>query len=669
MSKSFSTLHSAGLALILVGAVAAVHEVVAELLPAPPAVAPGDDFFAYANREWLAGASLPTGKGRWGARDEIAEATRQQVQQVVRLSGTSPHAIRVADFHAAWQDEAAIEAKGAAALQASFAEIDSIDSVSGLSRYLGAHLPADVDPMGVGTYDSAHPIGLSVSYGLHGERTYQPYLTQGGLGLRDREAYLGDGVERQVALRAYRQYVALMLSYAGFDEPMRRARAVVALETAMARSHAPAAESAKETNADHYWGRGDFGLEARGLDWKAFFAAAGLSKQRDFIVWQPGAIKGTSALVASQPLAAWKDYLRFHLLDREADVLPHRFAAAARAFREGPASRRQRALEATSRLLPEDVGRLYAEHFFPPERKARVEAILHHVVGAAKARVAQAEWMTVAARTEALEKLEAMYFGVAYPDAWPVISGLVIDPRDALGNVRRIGRWRYDAALAKLGQDVDRREWAIPWHQPGAILNFQLNAYNFAAALLQAPKFDPEASEAANYGAIGAIFAHEITHFVDSLGAAYDGQGDARNWWMDEDRSRYEARSRALVEQFAAYQPLPWANVDGRRTLVENYADLSGLVLAFEAHRAALGPGLDAATVRARDREFFVGYAKSWRATMNEDALRNWLKADSHAPDRFRVATVRNLDAWYDAFDVKPGQALWLAPGERVRIW
>lgn len=634
-----------------------------------PRVHPGDDFFAWANADWLAKVNLPAGKGRYGARDEIFAATEKQVLQAIRQAGDSPHGMRVADFYAAYKDEEAIERKGNVAVQRSLEEIDRIRNVTDLSRYLGEHLAADVDPMGLGVFDSANPIGFAASSGLHGEKAYLPFLTQGGLGMRDREAYLEDKPERQVALRAYRQYVSLMLSHAGLDQPMERARGVVALETALARTHATAAVSSKETNANHFWMRGEFAREAAGLDWTAFFEAAGLAKQREFIVWQPAALIGTSSLAASQPIAVWKDYLRFHLLDREADVLPIRFASAGRAHRLVTKPRRDRALDETSRLLPEDVGRLYAERFFPPERKAKVQAILDGVVAVAKQRVKSAQWMTLEARTEALEKLDAMYFGVGYPERWQDFEGLVIVPHEALGNVRRIERWRYQAALAKLGQPVDRREWQIPWHKPNAILNFQLDSYNFAAALIQGPKFDPEASDAANYGAIGAIFAHEVTHFVDSLGADYDARGDARNWWMDRDRANHELKARALVDQFVAYRPLPDASIDGKLTLTENFADLSGLEFAFDAYRAALGAGKDPAQLKAMDREFFVGFAKSWRATMNEEALRAWLKKDTHAPERFRIATVRNLDAWHAAFDVKPGHALWLAPGERVRIW
>jgi predicted metalloendopeptidase len=652
--------------IFLSGAVVGVHEAVGLIRPANEAVEPGEDFFTYANRDWLDQTRIPAGKGRWGARDEIAAATAQQVAEVIRDARSQADGAQVAAFFAAYQDEAAIEKNSAGALTESLAEIDRIQDAKDLSRHLGANLQADVDPFGVGVYNSAQLFGFAASYGLHGD--YVPYLTQGGLGLGDRDAYLADTPEKELARRSYSDYIALMLASAGFDDAMRRARDVLGLETAIARTHATSAQSSQDSNARNYWARGDFTQEAPGLDWRAFFAAAGLSRRGDFVVWQPQAIKGAAQLVASRPIPVWKDYLRFHLLDHEADVLPSRFAKAAQAFHRAPA-RRQRAIDATSRLLPGEVGRLYVKRHFPPESKARVQAIVDRVVAASKQRVANAAWMSPQARKVALAKLDTVYFGVGYPDEWPDMSALVLDRHDALANQRAIERWRYANARAKLGREVDRREWAIAPHTPGGLLNFQLNTYNFTAALLQPPRFDPDASEAANYGSIGAIFAHEVSHFVDTLGADYDAQGLARAWWTADDKARFTAVSQALVDQYSAYRPVPDLAVDGKLTLVENTADLVGLATAFDAYRAAMGANADPKALRASDREFFVAFARSWRSKLTDDALRAQLKGDGHAPDPFHVATVRNLDAWYEAFDVKPGQRLYLAPGERVRPW
>ena len=635
-------------------------------------VSPGDDFFAFANGEWLGSTQIPPGKGRWGARNEIAETTAQQLAQVIREAASAGAMGRkVADFHAAYMDEARIERRGLAPIAPLLASIERLHDKTALARWLGRHLRADVDPLNLGVFDSPQPFGLAVSFGIHGERNHFVYLLQGGLGLADRSAYLDESAAKQALMARYRDYLARVLQHAGFDRAAPRAEAVLALETAIARSHADAAESANERNADNHWRQTDFATQAPGMNWPAFFAAAGLAPRQDVVAWQPAAIKGTAALVGSRPLSVWKDYLRFHLVHRHADVLPRSVAEAAHEFQaSAQMPREQRAVAATSQAMPEAVGRLYVQRHFPPAIQARAQAILDGIVAAFSRRVAAVPWMSAATKRVALAKLEGMYFGVGYPEKWADDSKLVIRADDAFGNLQRVAEWNYARALAKLGRPVDRREWVIAPHSPGAILNFQLNSYNFAAALLQRPKFDPGASDASNYGAIGAIFAHEVSHFVDTLGAEYDAQGAARRWWTAEDRAGFDAASQALIEQFSAYRPLPGLAVDGRLTLTENIADLGGLAAAFDAYRAAPGSrAIDADERRRQDRQFFIGFARSWRAKVGDDALRAQIASDGHAPERYRIATVRNLDAWYEAFDVRPGQSLYLAPGSRVRIW
>jgi predicted metalloendopeptidase len=296
-----------------------------------------------------------------------------------------------------------------------------------------------------------------------------------------------------------------------------------------------------------------------------------------------------------------------------------------------------------------------------------VQSILDRVVAAFGQRVAAVPWMTAATKSVALAKLKGMYFGVGYPAQWQDDSKLAIDADDAVGNLQRVAEWKYRNALAKLGKPVDRHEWAIAPQSPGAILNFQLNSYNFAAALLQPPKYDPAASDAASYG---AIFGHEVSHFVDTLGADYDAQGAAHPWWTAEGQANYAAASQPLIDQFSAYRALPDLAVDGKLTLTENIADLGGLAAAFDAYRQVLGGGAASAEeLRRQDRQFFIGFARSWRAKLRDAALRAELESDGHAPERCRIATVRNLDAWYEAFDVRPGQELYLAPASRVRVW
>lgn len=628
---------------------------------------PGDDFFAYANGEWLRSTAIPPGKGRWGARNQIAAtATLQRAQVLREASGAGTTGRRVAAFHAAYLDEASIEKKGLAPMAPLLKRIDRLRDKTALARWLGAHLRADVDPLGTGVTASSHLFGLAASFGIHGEPHYRPVLTQGGLGLPDREDYLDASPAKQALRDQRRARIAQLLQHAGASAAPARADAVLALETALARSHASAADSGDERNIDQRWQHAQFARQAPGLDWRAFFAAAGLSTQAEIIVWQPGAMQGGAALVASQPLAVWQDYLRVHTIERFADVLPRALRDAA-----PQAPRDELALAATQQALPEQVGRLYVERHFPPERKARVKAILDDVAAALAQRVGAARWMSPATRELALAKLKLVYFGVAYPETWTDDSALAFNAADAIGNLQRLDAWHYRRTLAKLGRPVDRREWGVAPQTPGAILNFQLNAYNFAAALLQPPKFDANASEAAGYGAIGAIFGHELSHSVDTLGAEYDAQGATHRWWTPADKAAYDAAAQPLIDQFAAYRPLPGVAIDGRAALTENVADLIGLTAAFDAYRLAVGRrAVDAAALRQMDRQFFIGFARSWRAKLNDDGLRTQFKDDAaHAPEPWRVATVRNLDAWYEAFDVKPGHRLYLAPAARVRVW
>lgn len=640
-------------------------------------IQPGDDFFAYANGGWLATSTIPPGKDRWTVRNELDVRTRAQIDEALQAASAAPAgslARKVWDFKAAYLDEDAIEQHGTSTIEPMLAAIDHVTDADGLTRLLGAGMPADVDPLNLGVYESAHPLGLSVEEGNNGERNYVAFLLQGGLGLPDRDDYFG--IEpAKVALRArYQTYIAHQLALAGLDQPEQRAQRVMALETALAQSHASRATTANDHNADTLWTRADFVREAPGMDWATFFAAAGLARQDAFVVWQPGAVTGLATLVASQPLDAWKDYLRFHVVDRFADVLPRAFAQAARDMRSAgsgtPAPRAQAALEATQAALAEPLGRLYVERFFPPASKSRAQAIVADVLAALRARVAAATWMTPATRRTALAKLDAVYFGMGYPERWTDYSDLVIDPKDAAGNRRRLVDWNRARALARLGQAVDLKEWLIPPQMVGAVLIFQQNSYNFPAALLQPPKFDPAASDATNYGAIGAIVGHELTHFIDTLGAEYETSGRNRRWWTDADAAAFAALCEPLQRQFDAYRPFPDLAVDGKRTLSENVADLGGLVSAFDAYRHSLGArAADPSVVHELDRQFFIAYARAWRSRLSEPALRAYVAGNDHAPDAYRIATVRNLDAWYEAFDVRPGQRLYLAPAARVHIW
>jgi len=357
-------------------------------------------------------------------------------------------------------------------------------------------------------------------------------------------------------------------------------------------------------------------------------------------------------------------------------VLPRAYAEAARALHGAAVTgapdeaRPERALAATEAAMSGALGRIYAERYFPPEQKARVQAIGANVIEALRQRVEAVTWMSAGTKRVALAKLSTLYVGIGYPERWEDYSDLTVDPMDALGNLRRVADRSYRHALARLGQPVDMKEWWIAPQTVGAVLVFQQNALTFAAALLQAPKYDPAASDAATYGAIGAIIGHEASHFIDPLGAQYEADGRVRRWWTPEDSVGFERAADGLARQFSGYHPFPDLGVDGKLTLSENVADLAGLSAAFDAYRHSLGArASDTAYVRRQDREFFLGFARSWRSRISEVALRTQLVSNDHAPEQYRIATVRNLDAWYEAFDVRPGDQLYLAPAARVRVW
>ena len=641
-------------------------------------ISPGDDFFAYANGGWLKATALPAGKERWGARDELEDLTRRRIAALLDAAGDAPagsEARKVANFHAAYMNEAAIEARGLASLQPLLDRIEKVSDTVELARLLGRSMRADVDPLGFGIYKSASVLGLCVGQSIHGEKTNTAFLVQGGLGLSDREDYLSAEPGKEALRARYREYIGKMLTLGGLTRAGERATAVLTLETAMAQSQGTREAAANDHNADNVWTRADFARRAPGMDWTAFFDDAGLARQGELVVWQPSAATGLAAQVASQPLEAWKDYLRFHALHDFADVLPRAFAEQALALHAaegaGPEpSRAERALAATKSAMTNALGRMYAERYFPSEQKVRVERISDNVRAALMKRVEAATWMSPDTRASALSKLRTLYVGLGYPDQWKDDSSLMVDPNDPLGNLQRVSDLAYRNAVAGLGEPVDLRHWYISPQTVGALLVFQQNAYVMSAALLEAPKYDHTSSDAAAYGSVGALIGHDVTHYIDVLGADYDREHRMRHWWTPEDMQRFKGLTQPLADQFAAYQPLPGLSINGTLTLTENIADLGGLAAAFDAYRLTLGSRVtDTEYVREQDREFFIAYAQTLRRTISEGALRTQVATSDHAPEEYRADTVRNLDAWYDAFDVRTGQRLYVEPAARVRVW
>ena len=441
--------------------------------------------------------------------------------------------------------------------------------------------------------------------------------------------------------------------------------------------HASRTESEDVKRGNNHWRLQQFNVSAPGISWDHFFKAAALPSQTDFVVWQPKAVTGIAALAASQPLEVWKIYLKFHALEHTATVLSKAFVAENFDFHEhileGTPELRERwkrGIGETNLALGDAVGQVYVGRYFPPEAKANIESLVRHLIVAFNDRIDALDWMSPATKVEAKAKLSTLKVGVGYPDHWRDYSALTIVPGDAFGNAERAELFEYRLNVAKLGKPVDRAEWVMVPQIINAVNLPALNALNFPAGVLQPPFFDPKQPDALNYGAIGAVIGHEISHSFDDQGALFDAHGRLHNWWTSEDLEHFHAASKQLSKQFDEYRPFPDLAVNGAQTLSEDIADLGGLVVAHRAFVTSLGsaaaPIVDGYT---GDQQFFLSFAQTWRTKTREAAMREAIATDGHAPGRYRALTVRNDDDWYPAFDVKKGDSLYLDPANRVRIW
>jgi predicted metalloendopeptidase len=640
-------------------------------------VRPGDDFFQYVNGDWLAHHDIPPDKSSWGPASAVGDETNERIVKLIQAvdgdRSARPDAHQVADFYAAYMDEAGIEARGTAPLKPALAQIAAIRDKAALTRALARGLRADVDVLNATSLHTENLFGLWVTADMNEPTHYRPYLLQGGLGMPDRAYYVDDGA-RMAKLRAqYQAHVAATLKLAGFDDADTRAARVMALETKLAHRHGTREEAEDVLKANNVWTRRDFAAKAPGMDWAAFFDAAGLGGQQRFIVWQPGGVAGAAALVGSEDLDSWKDWLAFHLVNHFSGVLPKAFVDEHFAF-HGTAldgtpqlsERWKRALDAANVALSEPVGHLYVDRYFPPENKQRVRDMVGHLVDAFRQRIDKLDWMAPATRAEAKAKLQTLYVGVGYPDEWRSWAGLKVSRTDAFGNALRAEQFHLAQQLAKLRRPVDRREWSMEPQVINAVNQPIQNAIVFPAAILQPPYFDPQASDAVNYGAIGAVIGHEISHSFDDEGAQFDSHGRLRNWWTPEDAAHFKTATAALVAQYSAYRPFPDLAINGTQTLGENLADLAGIGAAYDAYHASL-QGRPAPA--GADRAFFSAFAADWCRKSRDERLRQQIIGDGHSPSKYRAFTVRNIDAWYPAFDVQPGDAMYLAPQDRVRVW
>ena len=641
------------------------------------AVAPGDDFFRYANGAWLAATEIPPDRSSYGAGAIVDERTLQRTVEVIKNAGSSGDSAKVSTYYAAYLDEGSIESAGLKPLAPELARIDAIKDRGALAQVLGATLRTDVDVLNNTNLHTENLFGLWIAQDLSDPKRYLPFMLQGGLVMPDRDYYLNPSQKMAEIRTQYQAHIAAMLGLANVADAPKKAAAIFALERHIAQAHWSRQESEDVRKGNNHWSRADFGRRAPGLEWEGFFASAGLAHQEEFIVWQPSALTGIARLVGSEPLDTWKDLLRFHLIEANAVYLPkaldeEHFKFHSRILSGTPQQRARwkRAVDQTSDALGEAVGRLYVERYFPPSEKARAEAMVKNLLAAFAVRIDQLDWMAPQTKARAKAKLAVLKVGVGYPDQWRSYAGLRVEAGDAFGNAQRARLFQYQYDLAKLGKPVDRSEWVMNPQLVNAVNLPAMNALNFPAAILQPPFFDPQRDPVMDYGATGAVIGHEISHSFDNQGALFDASGRLENWWTKEDFAHFEAAGERLAAQYDAYRPYPDIHVNGKQTLSENIADVAGLSAAYDAWRLTLkGAAGGAVQGFSPEQLFFVSFAQSWRQKMREAELRRRIVTDGHAPDEYRADTVRNLDPWYAAFTVRPGQKLYLTPAERVRVW
>ncbi|HET9864271.1 MAG TPA: M13 family metallopeptidase [Steroidobacteraceae bacterium] len=644
-------------------------------------VRPGDDFYQYVNGAWLAATEIPADRSSMSDIARLAEQaaarTREIIQETANDKNATADAKKIADFYNAFMDEATIEKLGLEPLQPQLRKIAAIRDRKSLARVLGSQLRADVDVLNNTHLDTDKLFGLWVAQDMDDPTRYMAFLLQGGLGMPVRDYYLSDSPAMTAIREKYPPHIAKVLSLAGIADADAKAARIFDLEKRMAQAHAPRVDTFDVQKANNHWSRKDFDTKAPGLDWQEYFAAAGLDGQEEFVVWQPTAVTGLAALVASQPLDTWKDYLTLRAIEHAAPYLPEAFVDENFEFHGRTLSgtpqqrdRWKRGIAVTNQALGDAVGRLYAQRYFSPSEKARAEAMVRNLIAAFSRRIDQLEWMAPETRAKAKEKLTVLKVGVGYPDHWVDYASLDIRPGDAFGNAMRAEVFELKRNLAKLGHPVDRSEWVMTPQTVNAVNLPVMNAMNFPAAILQPPFFDPHRPAVMDYGSMGAIIGHEISHSFDDQGAQFDSQGRLKNWWKPEDFAHFKEASSRLARQYDQYRPFPDAALNGQQVLSESIADLAGLAAAYDAWKLSLG-GKPAAVVDGftGDQQFFMSYAQAWRTKMRDKLLRRQIVSDGHAPAQYRALTVRNLDAWYPAFGVKQGDKLYLSPEQRVRIW
>ena len=640
-------------------------------------VAPGDDFYDFASGTWTKNNPIPADKSSYGMFNKLADLSEARTRTIIEAAAADKSAApgseaqKVGDYYRSFMDEAGIEAKGLTPLAEPMAKIAATTSVADVMKLMGSFTR-----MG-GNY----PIRVGVGQDSKNPELYVVGVSQGGLGLGDRDLYDTSKKQFDPVRAAYKTYLTTLFSLAKLDHAEDRAAAVYAFEEKIAAVHWTRVENRNPVKTYNPMSPAQLATLAPTFDWNAYFVATGTQGQTQYDVAQPSAISKSAEILNTTPIAVLQDYMRAGMLRGTAGALPKAFVDAQFEFSKVATgapqlqARWKRGVAATQAVLGEAVGKLYVAQYFTPATKARADALVQNLLTSMGQRLDGLTWMSPDTKALAKAKLATYAPKIGYPTKWRDYSALNISADDVVGNSMRARAFEYNRELAKLGKPLDRTEWGMTPQTVNAYYNPQLNEIVFPAAILQPPFFDPNADDAVNYGGIGAVIGHEISHGFDDQGSQFDAKGALKNWWTAEDRTKFDALTGALAAQYDAYCPFPGPTppkqcVNGKLTLGENIADLAGLTVAYQAYHLSLhgkpAPVIDGLT---GDQRFFLGWAQVWRQTMREAMEQNLLVSDPHSPTRARASVVRNLDAWYAAFDVKAGQKLYLKPEERIKIW
>ena len=642
-------------------------------------VKPGDDFFGYVNGNWLKTAEIPPDRSSTGSFQNLRIQSEEKLKDIVDTlekkpaDQLSPEEKKLRDFYDAFEDQAQIDSRG---LEPAKKDLDYI-----------AHLKSHDDvarAMGSIRLMVPSPFNLAIGVDDKNPDAYSVNLYQGGLGMPNRDYYLKTDDKALADTRdAYKKYIAQMLTLAGYKNADARAAKIYALEAEMAKVEWPNEDRRNEDKVYNPMALSELKMLAPQFPWEAYFGEAGIpliapKGERQVVVAEKSAFPKLAKIFAKTPVPVWRDYLTLHYLHAFAAYLPKTFDEADFAFYGTVIQGNPQQLDRKTRgvhLLDDDIGealgKLYVAKYFPPEAKAKAENLVHNLLLAYAADIKTLDWMTPETREKALGKLHKFMPKIGYPDKWRDYSDLSISRDDLVGDVKNAVEFEWNRELKRLDDPVDKAEWGMTPPTVNAYYNPSFNEIVFPAAILQPPFFDPNADDAVNYGGIGAVIGHEISHGFDDQGSKYNGDGALATWWTPEDRKNFEARTDALVKQYNAYEPLPGLNVNGAFTQGENIADLAGLTIALKAYHLSLdgkpAPDIDGYT---GDQRFFLSFGQIWRTKYRDSVLRAQVLSDPHSPARFRAdGTTRNLDSWYQTFNVTPDAKFYLPPDQRVHLW